>query len=337
MLLSFGGGDADEQSRKLHWKSWSKMGVSKEHGGLSFRNFQAFNNALLAKQLWRLITQPNLFMCKVLKAKYFPRGGLLNAEAKNHSSWLWRSWIGAKNTLQKGIRYQVGDGKSIKIWDTPWLPSCPNFKPRTRKPDNCSLTWVSELMTSDGKTWNLDLIRRIFIKGDAEAILHTPISQLGTRDKLVWNHTRNGILSVDSAYQWITNQQMPDKPESSTCVAKERNMWRRLWSMNIKGKIKHFLWRAYHNILPTGNRLLQKGLQIDAICKCCGEGPETIEHLFFDCAKSQIIWKLAPTQWEGLQQYTQDFPLWWQHACNISKHESCQARLEATACLLWGI
>lgn len=77
---------SQEGGKKIHWKAWTKMATDKEEGGLGFHNLQDFNMVLLAKQLWRLITQPNLMMSKVLKAKYYPSGGILNAVEKNQSS-----------------------------------------------------------------------------------------------------------------------------------------------------------------------------------------------------------------------------------------------------------
>jgi hypothetical protein len=40
---------------------------------LGFRDISAFNEALLAKQGWRLMTNPDSLISKVLKAKYFPK------------------------------------------------------------------------------------------------------------------------------------------------------------------------------------------------------------------------------------------------------------------------
>lgn len=92
----------------------------------------------------------------------------------------------ANKVLIGGLRYQVGDGKIVKIWESPWLNDTLNFKPETRKPESCQLTWVSELMGEGGKRWNAELIHSIFSTRDATAIVQTPISQIGVKDRLVW-------------------------------------------------------------------------------------------------------------------------------------------------------
>lgn len=51
-------------------------------------------------------------------------------------------------------------------------------------------------------------------------------------------------------------------------------------------KIKHFLWRAVYQLLPTKEKLSQKGLSIDPICKTCGEASESMKHIFFQCKKT---------------------------------------------------
>jgi hypothetical protein len=56
--------------RKIHWVSWKKMCRNKNHGGMGFRDTWAFNEALLTKQGWRFITQPDSLVAKVYKAKY---------------------------------------------------------------------------------------------------------------------------------------------------------------------------------------------------------------------------------------------------------------------------
>lgn len=62
------------------------MGYAKGEGGMSFRNLKDFNLALLAKQCWRLIHEPNTLWAKVLKVRYFPPASFLEAKKGGRAS-----------------------------------------------------------------------------------------------------------------------------------------------------------------------------------------------------------------------------------------------------------
>jgi hypothetical protein len=45
---------------------------------MGFKDLHLFNQALLAKQAWRLIAFPDNLCAKLLKAKYYPDGELMD-------------------------------------------------------------------------------------------------------------------------------------------------------------------------------------------------------------------------------------------------------------------
>ena len=54
--------------RKIHWKKWEVLCKPKEEGGgMGFKGLCKFNEALLAKQVWRLVHDKHSLFYKVLK------------------------------------------------------------------------------------------------------------------------------------------------------------------------------------------------------------------------------------------------------------------------------
>lgn len=86
----------------MNWLAWAKLTESKKNERLGFRDLNAFNTALLYKQVWRLLTKPNLLMSKAMKKKYFPKVDIFQAESRAKESWIWKSWNEAKFLFKEG-------------------------------------------------------------------------------------------------------------------------------------------------------------------------------------------------------------------------------------------
>ncbi|KAA3479816.1 reverse transcriptase-like protein [Gossypium australe] len=83
-------------NKGIHWCKWSDMCIPKAKGRLGFKDLSKFNFALLAKQGWKIITQPNCLFACVIKAKYFPKGKFMSAGLGSYHSYTWRSIWGAR-------------------------------------------------------------------------------------------------------------------------------------------------------------------------------------------------------------------------------------------------
>uniref|UniRef100_A0A803Q009 DUF4283 domain-containing protein n=1 Tax=Cannabis sativa TaxID=3483 RepID=A0A803Q009_CANSA len=107
------------ESRKIHWKSWKFLCQSKFCGGLGFRSRAHFNQAMLAKQAWRILKNPNSHLSFLLKAHYFPQTSILTVVPGHNPSFTWRSILWGRDLLASGIIWKVGNG----TWDVTKLGS----------------------------------------------------------------------------------------------------------------------------------------------------------------------------------------------------------------------
>lgn len=64
----------------IHFKSWNYFWKSKCAGGIGFKDLAVFNKALLAKQCWRLVKNPNSLWCHFLKGRYFENSSFVHAK-----------------------------------------------------------------------------------------------------------------------------------------------------------------------------------------------------------------------------------------------------------------
>jgi hypothetical protein len=185
--------------KKMHWKPWEWMTAPKSLGGMGFRDFVIFNQAMLGRQCWRLLTEPDSLCARVLKGRYFPDSDFWSAPRPLSASYTWRSILFGRELLVKGVRWSIGDGKKVRIMEDNWIPgfSAGMYRPVDPLPANAK---VECLLDHDNQCWDVNKVQGCFGSRVAEAILQIPISQMGREDFASWPHTKFGIYSVKSAY-----------------------------------------------------------------------------------------------------------------------------------------
>ena len=161
----WGGNDKD---RQIHWLGSERLTDVKGNGGLGFRDLMEFNTAMLARQLWRILTRPNLMMSRILKGRYFKGEAIWKMNIHESDSWMWKSVLSACELLEREAKKRVGDGCTIDVWADRWLPDRGKGVVTTVKPPGCSIRKANELIQNG--EWRMELMRSIFNEEDCTNI-----------------------------------------------------------------------------------------------------------------------------------------------------------------------
>ena len=138
--------------------------------------------------------------------------------------------MAVQHLVQKGIRWNVGNGESIRVWEDKWLPSPSTFKVTSPRQFLHAETWVNEF-SHEEVAWKTQLIEAIFLPHKVELIKSIPLSICLSEDKLVWDATPNGLFNVRRAYRLAVEDSRPNNRWAISDNSKNRRFWKLLWSL----------------------------------------------------------------------------------------------------------
>ena len=275
-------------------------------------------------------------MYRVFKARYFPHSDFIHASIGNNPSYTWRSILASQPIVREGLRWRVGNGRDIRIWEDKWLPTAPTHKvcsPRLfLDPD----TRVCELIMPESDSWNSEVIDALFYPHEAEVIKGLPLSARCPSVKIIWAASSNGLFSVRSAYSLAVNLSKLETVGTSSDNSQVRQFWRRIWSLPVPHKLRHFVWRVCKEILPTKANLMKRKVLQHGICEECCTKVETTGHVLWSCKKAKDTWAyskvVAPTGGEECVSF-HDFL--WQLVMVDKVEEDKLARIVTIAWAFW--
>ncbi|CAN0918346.1 Uncharacterized mitochondrial protein AtMg00310 [Linum grandiflorum] len=102
MMNSYWWGSKRMMGKGVSWMDCERLSVRKENGGMGFCDLKGFNLALLGKEVWRLLVNPEALVSRIYKAKYFLTTDLLNAELGHRPNIIWCSLCKARPFIQAG-------------------------------------------------------------------------------------------------------------------------------------------------------------------------------------------------------------------------------------------
>jgi hypothetical protein len=242
LIREFWWGD-DKNQRRVHWTTWDNLTKPKHNGGMGFRDMHLFNQAILARFAWRLLQKPDCLCARVLKAKYFPHGNLLDTVFATDPSPVWRGIEFGIELLKQGIIKRIGDGRSTQFVRDQWLPRESGMKISALR-KNTRKRWVNQLIHEETNTWNTDILRELFYDHDVQTITNIELPNSPQPDRFVWHLEKNGLFTVRSAYRLAFNlkHQHRDNATSSSGTVGNRPIWKAIWSAKVQPKIRVFGW-----------------------------------------------------------------------------------------------
>jgi hypothetical protein len=75
----------------------------------------------------------------------------------------------------------------------------------------------------------------------------------------------------------------------------------------VPNSTKVFMWRAYHNILPTKENLKQRGIVNDDLCQFCYLERETVLHVIWECPVAHDVWGVSEQVFQKRRTLGSDF------------------------------
>ncbi|GAU10125.1 hypothetical protein TSUD_418540, partial [Trifolium subterraneum] len=242
----------NNNTKGIQWLAWERLACPKAYGGLGFRNFEAFNKAMVAKQVWHIVQNPNSLVAKLIKVRYFPCSSLFEAPLRYNPSFAWRSMWQTRQILSLGCRWRIGSGDNIHVMHDPWLRGSTNRWVPSPQPAGVYQLSVRDLLHDNYKAWNIVKVRNLFSRDVAEKILETPLVSSVREDKVVWDEEKNGCYSVKSGYKLAMRYLIgSDKYHVM-------GNWNGIWKAQAPHKARHLLWRLCRGCLPTRSRLLER-------------------------------------------------------------------------------
>ncbi|XP_019177735.1 PREDICTED: uncharacterized protein LOC109172940 [Ipomoea nil] len=321
LMNSFWWGCEGKGGKGIRWSAWGELCKPKLYGGMGFRRVREMNLAMLGKQGWKFLNNPNALVTRVFKARYFLKCSFLEAGVGSNPSFVWSSVRETQGLLRGGVRWRIGDGGTVKVWGDPWLPDVHNPYVMTTEQSYLNDPLVKSLFCVGEMKWDSELINDIFDQRDAKLILNLPLPAESEYDLLYWGGEINGLYSVKSAYKLAFGN-----------LSQEQKLpWAAVWNLNLPPKIKCFFWAMCAMKLPTKDALIVKQVACDPTCQLCGDEPETAIHLVANCSFTHACWNEIATGWN--MGWAGSVGLWVQELWN----ELPTAMVEKVVTIAWAI
>ncbi|XP_019172765.1 PREDICTED: uncharacterized protein LOC109168178 [Ipomoea nil] len=213
---------------------------------MGFKELRAFNLAMLGKQAWRFLTDPETPVAKIYKARYYPTTSFTDATIGNCPSYCWRSIMAAHAMVVSGVRRRIGNGQTTLIWGHPWLRDNPSPLIQTEMPQQLREARVAGLIDLQTHTWDPHILSDLFNPEDVERINMIPVS-LEYEDSWYWMSDPKGIYTVKNAYRHIVDSFTSWLKGAMAALTEEQT--------RLMIAVLYYIWRTRNSAIWKGSMM----------------------------------------------------------------------------------
>ncbi|KAK9997154.1 hypothetical protein SO802_021840 [Lithocarpus litseifolius] len=194
----------------------------------------------------------------------------MEAKHTKSGSYARKSILKGREVLKLGVKWRVGDGTSIEIWNDIWLPGKENVKVSNSTDEAHGEETFDLLIDQGSRQWKGNLVDSLFTPLDAAAIKNISC-------ELTMGYTSK------TGYHFLREYHEP-LTDSPPCP-RDKSLWKQVWTLNTPNKIKNLIWRAFRNGIPKKSNLASRTIISDPTYDRCGSAPKDIIHALWACPR----------------------------------------------------
>ncbi|MFS7909488.1 putative RNA-directed DNA polymerase [Helianthus anomalus] len=301
-------GELKRGKAKVKWKD---VCMPMLHGGLGLKLLRTWNQALISKHTWNIISRKDSLWVKWVYTYRLNNGNFWEVNRKMDTCWSWRKILEFRDSLRHHIIHQVGNGRNTSAWFDNWHPIGPlcNFVSHRNMCEGgmSRFSTVADIVEDGSWKWPQDWQHRF-----PELFSSPPVTLVsGIEDKVLWKTNDGKLIPFTVSDVWM------DIREVGAAVPWFKLVW---FSQNIP-RHAFILWLAIKCKLKTHD-VLRAWMDISNLtCVFCKNGPDSHSHLFFECPFTYDIWcELSGlTRWGNIPH---SWPLIVTHLCNLMSNSS---------------
>ena len=112
-----------EGKHKYHLSNWYSLAQTKKHGDWGIPDIGIMNLCLLASWINRYHISDEVIWKNIIDFKYNSNPNY-SATQKSPLLLFGKGSCGLTKAAQEGIRWKIGDGKTIRFWEDWWFGNC---------------------------------------------------------------------------------------------------------------------------------------------------------------------------------------------------------------------